>query len=235
MNVTLVTYTPDPDRLCAQCALVSKWKKGYTEFISDWNDETDMVHLTDALKRGHVSVVEHACFTLSLEGVSRGLTHQLVRHRLASYTQQSQRYVKYDFPDTITYDELEDTFVVPSIDNPQGQQLLDSALMQCIFVYKNLVEHGTKPEDARSILPNATKTNIMVTMNARELLHFFNLRCCYRAQREIRKVAWKMLKLVKKVAPIIFQNAGPSCAKLGYCPEKIDNCPFFNPGNSEEE
>lgn len=227
MKTELITYTPNPDRLCAQCALVSKWDKSYSEFVNQWNDETDMVHLKDAIKRGHVSVIEHANFTFSLEGVSRNLTHQLVRHRIASYTQQSQRFVKYEIPDVLTEDDLENFYVIPKMsDEHNNRDIFISGLAQCAGVYSHLINHGIKPEDARFILPSATKTNIIVSMNARELLHFFGLRCCYRAQWEIRKVAWTMLHSVKEIAPIIFENAGPSCFNLGYCPEKIDKCPY---------
>ena len=117
MNVSLVAHTPDPDRLCAQAALVSKWSKGWSIFNTAWNDKTDLQHLTDALEKGHVSVIEHACFTFSLEGISRACSHQLVRHRLASYTQQSQRYVTLEDPDT---------FVIPDSikSNKKAQSVL---------------------------------------------------------------------------------------------------------------
>lgn len=216
MRVLLIAHTHDPDRLCAQAALVSKWPKGWSEFKDLWNDKTDMQHLTDAIEKGHVSVVEHACFTFSLEGISRSCSHQLVRHRIASYTQQSQRYVTIE----------EETFVIPeSIQkNPQALKLFQEILKAQFSIYQNLLDLGIPREDARFIMPNATKTNIIVTMNARELLHFFALRCCERTQWELREVAWQMLALVKKVAPLIFAKAGPSCVQLGYCPEGDLTC-----------
>jgi len=161
---------------------------------------------------GHASVIEHASFTFSIEGVSRAMTHQLVRHRIASYTQQSQRYV--------TYDTLEKYVTPPSIEeNSEAKRIFNSALKKISETYHKLLEMGIPKEDARFILPNAAKTNIIVTMNARELRHFFNLRCCRRSQWEIRQVAIEMLKQAKNAAPSLFENAGPSCVELGYCPE----------------
>ena len=217
MKVLLVAHTPDPDRLCAQAALVSKWPKGWSEFKELWNDKTDLQHLIDALEKGHVSVIEHASFTFSLEGISRACSHQLVRHRLASYTQQSQRYVELQDPDT---------FVIPETiqENPEAQKIFQNLLKAQFETYQKLIAMGIPKEDARFILPNATRTNIMVTMNARELLHFFALRCCERTQWELRTVAWEMLTLVKKKAPLIFSTAGPSCVQLNYCPEGDLSC-----------
>ena len=217
MKISLVTHTPDPDRLCAQAALVSKWPKGWSEFKDLWNDKTDLQHLVDAVEKGHVSVIEHASFTFSLEGISRSCSHQLVRHRLASYTQQSQRYVELQTPDI---------FAIPETiqENEEARRLFEEQLENQFSTYQNLISKGIPREDARFILPNATKTNIMVTMNARELLHFFALRCCERTQWELRAIAWEMLALVKKKAPLIFSKAGPSCVQQGYCPEKDLTC-----------
>ena len=197
--------------------MVSKWPKGWSEFKELWNDKTDLQHLIDALEKGHVSVIEHASFTFSLEGISRACSHQLVRHRLASYTQQSQRYVELQDPDT---------FVIPETiqENPEAQKIFQNLLKAQFETYQKLIAMGIPKEDARFILPNATRTNIIVTMNARELLHFFSLRCCGRAQWEIREVANQMLKLAKEAAPIIFEKAGPQCVRLGYCPEGELSC-----------
>jgi thymidylate synthase (FAD) len=161
---------------------------------------------------GHASVIEHASFTFSIEGVSRAMTHQLVRHRIASFTQQSQRYV--------TYDTLEKYVTPQSIsDNAEAKDIFDRTLERISETYQKLLDMGIPKEDARFILPNAAKTNIIVTMNARELLHFFNLRCCARAQWEIRETAIEMLRQAKKATPALFENAGPSCVQLGYCIE----------------
>ncbi|MBU7014165.1 MAG: FAD-dependent thymidylate synthase [Theionarchaea archaeon] len=216
MNVELVAHTPDPDRLCAQAALISKWPNPWSEFRTFWNDKTDLAHLTDALEKGHVSVIEHASFTFSLEGISRACSHQLVRHRLASYTQQSQRYVTLE----------SSSFVAPpSIRaHPDAAERFSTSMHENFRFYRNLLDMGISEEDARFILPNATRTNILVTMNARELLHFFALRCCERTQWELRDVAWKMLSLAKGKAPLIFSKGGPSCVQSGYCPEKDLTC-----------
>lgn len=179
-------------------------------------EKIDLERARQIVKRvtgyGHMSVIEHASFTFSIEDVSRAMTHQLVRHRIASYTQQSQRYVKYD--------TLKSYVIPPSINaNPEAKKLFDNALEHISETYNKLLEMGISKEDARYILPNAAKTNIVVTMNARELRHFFNLRCCNRSQWELREVAMEMLRQVKKVAPALFENAGPTCVELGYCPE----------------
>jgi len=161
---------------------------------------------------GHVSVIEHASFTFSIEGVSRAMTHQLVRHRIASYTQQSQRYV--------TYDTLEKYVTPSSIEKDvEAKKIYDEIFEKISDAYRKLLNLKVPKEDARFILPNAAKTNVIVTMNARELHHFFNLRCCARAQWEIREVATEMFKQAKKATPTLFENAGPSCVELGYCPE----------------
>jgi len=161
---------------------------------------------------GHTSVIEHASFTFSVEGVSRAMTHQLVRHRIASYTQQSQRYV--------TYDTLEKYVTPESVSgNADAKKVFDETLKKISETYQKLLELKIPKEDARFILPNAAKTNIIVTMNARELRHFFNLRCCVRAQWEIREVAVEMLKQAKTAAPVLFEDCGPTCVELGYCTE----------------
>lgn len=167
---------------------------------------------------GHHSVVEHAVFTFSIEGVSRALTHQLVRHRIASYSQQSQRYVRFE----------EATYVTPpEVDRrPEAREVFDASVEAAWVAYRSLVEAGVPEEDARFMLPNAATTNITVTMNARELIHFFRLRCCLRAQWEIRRVANRMLEECKQVAPVIFEDAGRPC-RSGPCPDNADDCPLF--------
>ncbi|MEA2089474.1 MAG: FAD-dependent thymidylate synthase [Thermoproteota archaeon] len=212
MRVKLLRYTRDPEVLCATAALTSSKQKGASEFL----EKTDLGKARKILRRvlgyGHFSVIEHASFTFSLEGVSRVLTHQLVRHRLASYTQQSQRYVKYD---TLEH------YVTPKsiIENTEAKKIYEQCLKHISEAYQKLLTFKVPKEDARFVLPNAAKTNITVTMNGRELRHFFNLRCCVRAQWEIREVAVEMLRQVKRVAPAIFENAGPYCVEFGYCPE----------------
>ena len=178
-----------------------------------WTTGLDMKPLRTALKSGHESVLEHAVYTFEIKGVSRALTHQLVRHRIASYSQQSQRYVKMDCFD----------YVIPhSIENhPHFHRDVWEEHMESISeLYRELLDGGIPEEDARYILPNACATNIVITMNARELRHFFAVRCCERAQWEIRELANKMLKICKGVSPTIFDDAGPSCVRDGFCREQ---------------
>lgn len=169
------------------------------------------------VKSGHHSVLEHISYTFSIEGVSRSMTHQLVRHRLASYSQQSQRYVKMDKP----------TYVIPpSINSSVMDKHRDESMDRFVFameqawdIYNELVKSGVPPEDARYVLPNACTTNIVVTMNARELFHFFELRMCNRAQWEIREVANEMHKICMEHCPEIFVYAGAPCETTGKCHE----------------
>lgn len=218
MNVELIAYTPEPDELCAisasTCVSVEIPEGGAHTVRLGEKPKLGWA-LTNALASGHESVIEHASFTFAVSGVSRALTHQLVRHRIASFSQSSQRYVRYD-GDPFDY-------IIPeSIRNNPGALEDYQGLMRGIKDYYDefVSYYGIPNEDARFILPNACTTNIIVTMNARELRHFFALRCCNRAQWEIRELAERMLYLCKEVAPIIFENAGPQCVKLGYCPEK---------------
>jgi len=212
MKVKLLKYTPNPEKVCAAAAMTSYKSEGTSEILEKLDLEKARETLRKVMGYGHYSVIEHASFTFSVEGVSRALTHQLVRHRLASYTQQSQRYV--------TYETLEH-YVTPKsiLENKEAKKIYDDALMSISDTYQKLLKHGVPKEDARFVLPNAAKTNILITMNARELRHFLNLRCCARSQWEIREMAMEMLKQLKQVAPAIFENAGPSCVELGYCPE----------------
>jgi len=213
MKVKLLRFTPDPELLCAAAAQTSYKSKGTSRLIEGLNLEKARTTLRRVMGYGHLSVIEHASFTFSVEGVSRALTHQLVRHRIASYTQQSQRYVPYS--------ELNSYVVPESVQkNAEARKFFDETLAKISDAYQGLLKQGVPEEDARYVLPNAAKTNILITMNARELRHFFNLRCCRRAQWEIREMAMEMLKQAKKVAPAIFEDAGPSCVILGYCPEK---------------
>ncbi len=199
--------------LCGAAAATST-KKGFpSEILSGMDVEKAKRMVRRVTGYGHTSVIEHAYFTFSLEGVSRVLTHQLVRHRIASFTQQSQRYVAYD---------AVNEYVIPSsiVNNSDAKELFDDTLAKISATYQALLNMRIPKEDARFILPNAAKTNIMVTMNARELRHLFNLRCCARAQWEIREVAIEMLKQARKAAPALFENCGPTCIELGYCTEE---------------
>ena len=211
MDVTLLYHTPDPERAVATAARLCYAPVGGKELMESLTDEKIRKVLTTIMTSGHFSTLEHASYTFSVEGVSRALTHQLVRHRLASFNQQSQRYVKF---------KEEPPVVRPaSVDaTPEAAAAFDSAIEACWQAYDKLVQAGVPAEDARYVLPNACETKIVVTMNIRELMHFFSNRCCNRAQWEIRELAWKMLELVRPTAPFIFRTAGPGCMREG-CPE----------------
>jgi thymidylate synthase (FAD) len=212
LKVKLLRYTADAELLCGTAAQTTIKSGKPSEILEEIDSETAKRKIKMVTGYGHASVIEHASFTFSLEDVSRAMTHQLVRHRIASYTQQSQRYV--------TYDTLEKYVTPPSItDNDEAKKTFDDTLEKISETYQKLLKIGIPKEDARFILPNAAKTNIIVTMNARELRHFFNLRCCARAQWEIIEVAVEMLKQAKKAAPALFENCGPTCVELGYCTE----------------
>jgi len=216
MEVKLIAHTPDPDRVCAAAAFTS-WKKLSTrKLFESLDDEEAKAFLEKVLGFGHLSVTEHASFTFSVRGISRACSHQLVRHRMASYTQQSQRYVKFK-KDQVRY-------VVPkSVKESPYRERYDRLMKDIAGFYEEMCQ-VVPAEDARYILPNAVETNIVVTMNARELNHFFGLRLCERSQWEIRELAERMLEEVKKVAPTLFAKAGPRCEALGYCPEGELSC-----------
>ena len=166
---------------------------------------------------GHASTLEHVSFTFAIEGVSRVLTHQLVRHRIASYSQQSQRYVKeHNF----------ETIMPKSIAcNPEAKAKFEALMQDIQNLYNEYTEEmQIPPEDARYVLPNAAETKIVATFNARSLMNFFSLRCCTRAQWEIRQLAEKMLIECKNVAPVIFEYAGPTCVSEGVCHEGEMSC-----------
>ncbi|AMK14439.1 flavin-dependent thymidylate synthase ThyX [methanogenic archaeon mixed culture ISO4-G1] len=212
MKVKLLACTPDADRICAAAGNSCYSEKSSMEIVEDIDSEKVLGRIVGM---GHHSVIEHAVFTFSVEGVSRALTHQLVRHRVASFSQQSQRYVSMDSATYVTPHTIEG--------NADAEKLYDSVMDDIWDAYKKLEEMGIPAEDARYLLPNGCTTNITVTMNARELLHFFSLRCCNRAQWEIREMADQMLAICKEVSPVIFKNAGPPCVR-GPCPEGKKTC-----------
>jgi thymidylate synthase (FAD) len=217
----MVAHTPDPDITAAAAALTSTSPKTTLEIMDDLKGEekrkTALFILAKVMESGHLSVLEHSSFTFSISEVSRALTHELVRHRIASYTQQSQRYVKF---------ENEKDFIHPKTitGNEKAKKIYEKILADSVLAYSELVKEGIPFEDARYVLPNAAPTNIILTMNGRELLHFFALRCCERAQWEIRELATEMCRQAKEVAPVMFHKAGPSCSQKGSCPEGKLTC-----------
>ena len=216
MKVALLQYTPEPERTVALAARLC-YSPADIDELQIKNSSADIRNfLEKIMSLGHQSVLEHASFTFGIEGISRVTTHQLVRHRIASFSQQSQRYVSHT--------ERFAAVVPPAIaERPDLLARFEAQLTAVHKAYADMVEAGIPAEDARYILPSAAETKIIVTMNARELLHFFGLRCCERAQWEIRAMAVEMLKLAKTVAPVIFRDAGPGCLD-GPCPEGAMTC-----------
>jgi thymidylate synthase (FAD) len=224
LKVLLISHTPAPERTVAAAARLC-YRSGNIDALKDERPAGQTrAFLSKLMSMGHMSPVEHVSFTFAIEGISRACSHQLVRHRLASYSQQSQRYVGK----TSGFYYV----VPPSIgDDPEIKSRFETFMKETQEFYNYLVnkleEKGltgeSVREDARFVLPNAAETKIMATMNARELLHFFRQRCCNRAQWEIRAMATEMLRLVKSVAPTLFSTAGPGCAS-GPCPEGAYSC-----------
>ncbi len=224
LRVSLLQHTPGPDRAVAAagrlCYAPISAADLHEEMSAD--DVGRMVRIL--VGSGHHSALEHASFTFAIDGISRACSHQLVRHRLASYNQQSQRYVRFGGGD--------DFVVPPNIDAvPEARAVFVEAMEQARSAYERLVAIGleqgyaneTVQEDARFVLPNAAETKIVVTMNARELRHFFRVRCCRRAQWEINRLAWAMRFLAAEVAPALFEKTGPGCV-TDACPEGKMTC-----------
>jgi thymidylate synthase (FAD) len=224
LSVTLLQHTPDPDRAVAIAGRLCYAPVSAAELQHEMSDE-DVAKLVRVLVRsGHHSALEHASFTFAVDGVSRACTHQLVRHRVASYNQQSQRYVNFGGGDSF--------IVPPSVSaNAEAEKVFFDAMEHARAAYDTLVELGlaegrgkeSVQEDARFVLPNAAETKIVVTMNARELRHFLQVRCCNRAQWEIRDLAWTMRGMLREVAPNLFEKTGPGCL-YGTCPEGKMTC-----------
>jgi thymidylate synthase (FAD) len=216
MLIKLLYHTPDPERAVATAARLCYAPVGAAELMESMDEMRVAKVLATIMKSGHFSALEHASYTFAVDGVSRALTHQLVRHRLASYNQQSQRYVTYSadpdivLPQTVAQD-------------PEALSAFNTAIDVAYATYAQLVDAGVPAEDARYVLPNACITKIVVTMNIRELLHFFEVRCCRRAQWEIQELANRMLDEVAPTAPYLFMDAGAPCRR-GPCPEGTMSC-----------
>ncbi len=228
MKVELLSYTGNPKKViyasARQCYSKFSAYKIYTE-----KEKLTSVKLEkfigELVKRGHLSPLEHVSFTFSATGLSRICTHQLVRHRIASYSQQSQRYVSMD----------DFQFVIPKAikDNEQAKSKFIAAVEALKNSYcqiKAILEQNPKlnrekiNQDLRFLLPQACQTKIVITMNSRQLLHFFSERLCLRAQWEVRELSAKMLTLVKKILPEVFGRSGPKCKGLDFCPESAKDC-----------
>lgn len=216
LQVKLLRHTPEPERTVAMSARLCYSPVGAAQLEEKMSDEEAARLVRKLVSMGHFSTLEHVTFTFAIEGVSRVLTHQLVRHRIASYSQQSQRYVKeHDF----------ETIVPPSVAaRPEAKAKFDRLMAEIQDMYNEFTEMGIPAEDARYILPNAAETKIVCTFNVRSLMNFFSLRCCTRAQWEIRALAEKMLEECRRVAPVLFENAGPTCETEGICREGAMSC-----------
>ena len=237
MKVTLLSHTPDPEKVIATAAKLCYSSSDIETLHDGLDDEKTTKFINMLMELGHESPIEHVSFTFGIEGISRACSLQLVRHRIASYSQKSQRYVNENQFDYIT---------PPSIEAYKDLSILyDDAMDQIQRVYDELREklknihidndgmeerdaEKKANEDARYVLPNACETKIVVTMNIRSLFNFFKHRCCNRAQWEIREVANEMLKICYDIAPNIFKYAGPDCVAKGKCGEGKMSCGKYN-------
>jgi len=230
LNVILLRHTPDPEGMVAMAAKLCYSASTIGDLKKKIETQDQVEFIKKLAEMGHYSPLEHAYFTFGVEGISRACTHQLVRHRIASYSQQSQRYVDEH---SEKHGGVFDYIIPPSIIKCGLKEKFEKLMEDIQGVYDELYlaikkakikGEKTAAEDARYVLPNAAETKIIITMNARELIDsFFRLRTCQRAQWEIRAMATEMLKLAMAMAPNLFKNAGPSCLS-GPCPEKKMCC-----------
>jgi len=222
LNVKLLSHTPSTERLAAMGAKLCYSPSSIDDISGAMSDEDAASFIEKIVDIGHLSTIEHASFSFGIEGVSRTLLAQITRHRIASFSVQSQRYVSY---------REGFGYVVPPSIRALGSEAVNKFVdqMQTMQTWYEdwqsaLGETGEKAnQDARFVLPGACETKMILTMNARELGHFFALRCCNRAQWEIRALAWRMLALVSEAAPALFNSAGPSCVR-GRCSEGSKTC-----------
>ncbi len=211
-SVSLIASTPDASRVVAAAAKLCYSAVSCERILEGLDEAKTRVFLDRLRSSGHLSPFEHASFTFAIEGLSRVASHQLVRHRIASYSQQSQRYVQMD--------DTTDCVMPRSVaENPEARRVFADQVRAARNAYETLVEMGVDREDARFILPHGWQTRLIMTMNARELHHFFAVRTCRRAQWEIREAALVMLTLAHREAPDLFSVVGPACVTRGKCEE----------------
>jgi len=239
MKVTLITHTPEPEKIIAASAKLCYASSDIDTLLDGLDEEKTNKFLEMLTNIGHESPIEHISFTFGIEGVSRAFLAQVTRHRIASFSVQSQRYVEEKHFEFVTPPEIENNEEAIKIFNEQMESsincynkltdiLKDKHFKQFIsegIDEKTAISKAQKKaiEDARFVLPNACDTKMILTMNARSLLNFFKLRCCMRAQWEIKAVADEMLRLCCEVAPVVFKNAGPACLR-GSCSEGKMSC-----------
>lgn len=245
MVVKLITHTPDPEKVVAAAAKLCYSNSSIQDLMDGLTDEKVDEFLNRLSNLGHASPTEHVTFTFGIEGVSRSLLAQITRHRIASFSVQSQRYVRMNNAEIIIPDVIDD--------DSEAREAFKQAIQTAEYSYKHLCQiledkiteelmvadsrltekkarvkaSKIANENARSVLPNACSTKMIVTMNARSLNNFFNLRCCERAQPEIKELATEMLKLVYPIAPHLFKFAGPNCCGNG-CTEGMMSCGKFH-------
>ena len=238
-NVILLAHTPNPEHTVASAAKLCYSSSTITGLRENLTDEAAASFVEMLSEIGHESPIEHASFTFGIEGVSRSLLAQITRHRMASFSVKSQRYVREGAFEYITPPEI--------AENDEAKKIYDELMQYDQESYdrlaavlkekhiKTFMAEGKDEktatrlaekkaiEDARFVLPNSCSTQMVMTMNARSLHNFFRHRCCNRAQWEIQDIANQMLKLVLEVAPNLFKNAGPPCVS-GACPEGKMTC-----------
>ena len=238
-KVTLISYTPQPEKTVASAAKLCYSPVSIEEIQEGLTEEKTAAFVDMLAEIGHESPIEHASFTFGIEGVSRSLLAQITRHRLASYSVQSQRYVKesmFEFvlpPEIEAMPEAKEEFLRAMEEDQRHYDRLTEILTERHipeFLAQGKPEKEARRlasnkaiEDARVVLPNACATKMVCTLNARSLMNFFTHRCCNRAQWEIRELATEMLRLVLEVAPNLFKNAGPACLR-GACSEGKMSC-----------
>ena len=239
ITVKLLQHTPEPEKVVSAAAKLCYSSAGVENILDGLTEEKTEKFLNMLMDMGHESPTEHVSFTFGIEGVSRSLLAQITRHRIASYSVKSQRYVKegqFEFivpPEIENIPEAKELYIKAMEDDQKTYNELSEILFK--KHYDRLIADGKDEkeakkaaekqaiEDARFVLPNACETKMVVTMNARSLMNFFRHRCCMRAQWEIRELSYQMLMLVKDVAPSLFKYAGPACVH-GKCPEGSMSC-----------
>ena len=233
-TVTLLNHSPNPELYIAAAARLCYSHSDIPTLLDNLTPEKTEAFLQKLTELGHESPIEHVTFTFGIEGVSRSLLAQITRHRIASFSVQSQRYVMETNMQYVTPPEIA---AIPEAAEKYQKAMADAeaSYHELTAILKEMLASGMSEkaansaaekkaiEDARFVLPNACETKMIVTMNARSLYNFFHLRCCNRAQWEIREVATEMLRLVKEVSPTLFRNSGPRCVS-GPCPEGKMTC-----------
>lgn len=217
MKVKLLRHTSEPENIIAAAAkLCYNSSVSYEDVINNLSKDKASEFIKKLKSYHHYSPFEHATFTFYVEGVSRSLLAQLTRHRLFSFSVRSQRYVQEN--------DFETTVPSKIFNNKKNKEIYDNTIDFINNSYKELINNGVRPEDARSILPNSCCTRLIATANVRELWHFFSERMCTHAQTEIRELAKQMHELCYEVSPALFEGMDMKCSQIGYCPEGNRSC-----------